>query len=79
MKKIHQNWQASYKMIKKMSAFYRLVSATCNKFQKYKDNVSSTDSNDLETFGTRSRDCICRESPFMNNHHGRIVSDIRFT
>ena len=66
-------------MMKKMPSVYSLVSTTCNKFQKYKDNVNSADSNDLEIFGARSRDCICRESQFVNSHHGRIVSDIRFT
>ena len=45
---------------------------------KFKD-VNNIDVNDLETFGTVLRDCICKELQFENRGHGHVITgDLRF-
>ena len=79
MKKLHEIYQTSYKVMNHPSIVYYLGSTTRNKLLNYKYIVNKIDIYDLETFGTGLRDCSCKGLPLINRDHGHIITgDLRF-
>ena len=60
------------------SVVYSLSNTIHSKLFNYKDTVKSIDTNNTETHGTGIATCDCRNSEFVDEHHGHIVTgDLR--
>ncbi len=61
------------------SIVYSLTPTIRNKIFNYKETVDSINTVDLETFGTNLTSCECQNSPFIDQHHGHIMTgDLSF-
>ena len=57
---------------------YNLENTIRNKIFNYKQTVNQFDVHDQLTYGTGLSSCECHRSPFLDEHHGHIVTgDLR--